>query len=82
MVLGILWVRDDGERTDAVDQRVDRRLGTDRRRILQRTVVVSDVSYATVYLVRHALPASSEQRGLGRAGPGWAGPGWAGLGRA
>ena len=33
----------------------DRRLGTDRRRSRQRTVVVSDVSYATVYLVRHAL---------------------------
>ncbi len=31
------------------------RLGTDRRRSRQRTVVVSDVSYATVYLVRHAL---------------------------
>ena len=33
----------------------DRRLGTDRRRSRQRTVDVSDVSYATVYLVRHAL---------------------------
>ena len=33
----------------------DRRLGTDRRRSRQRTVVVSDVSYATVYLVRNAL---------------------------
>ena len=33
----------------------DRRLGTDRRRSHQRTVVVSEVSYATVYLVRHAL---------------------------
>ena len=33
----------------------DRRLGTDRRRSHQRTVVVSDVKYATVYLVRHAL---------------------------
>ena len=30
-------------------------LGTDRRRSRQRTVVVSDVSYATVYLVRHTL---------------------------
>ena len=40
-----------------------RRLGTDRRRSRQRTVFVSDVSYATVYLVRHAgSPASSEQR--------------------
>ena len=33
----------------------DRRLGTDRRRSRQWTIVVSDVSYATVYLVRHAL---------------------------
>ena len=33
----------------------DRRLGTDRRRSRQRTAVVSDVSYATVCLVRHAL---------------------------
>ncbi|EOD08426.1 hypothetical protein EMIHUDRAFT_217609 [Emiliania huxleyi CCMP1516] len=33
----------------------DRRLGTDRRRSRQRTVFVSDVSYATVYLVRNAL---------------------------
>ena len=33
----------------------DRRLGTDRRRSRQRTVVVSGFSYATVYLVRHAL---------------------------
>ena len=44
--------RDEGEGPIAVK---DRRLGTDRRRSRQRTVVVSDVSYATVYLVRNAL---------------------------
>ena len=43
---------DEGEGPVAVK---DRRLGTDRRRSHQRTVVVSDVKYATVYLVRHAL---------------------------
>ena len=46
------WVRDEREGPITVK---DRRLGTDRRRSRQRTVVVSDVSYATVYLVRHAL---------------------------
>ena len=48
----LFWVRDEREGPIAVK---DRRLGTDRRRSRQRTVVVSDVSYATVYLVRHAL---------------------------
>ena len=48
----LIWVRDEGEGPTTVK---DRRLGTDRRRSRQRTVVVSDVSYATVYLVRHAL---------------------------
>ena len=48
----LFWVRDEGEGPIAVK---DRRLGTDRRRSRQRTVVVSDVSYATVYLVRNAL---------------------------
>jgi len=51
---GLVWrdCRDEREGPIAVK---DRRLGTDRRRSRQRTVVVSDVSYATVYLVRHAL---------------------------
>ena len=48
----LFWVRDEREGPIAVK---DRRLGTDRRRSRQRTVVVSDVSYATVYLVRNAL---------------------------
>ena len=48
----LFWVRDEPEGPITVK---DRRLGTDRRRSRQRTVVVSDVSYATVYLVRHAL---------------------------
>ena len=48
----LFWVRDEREGPIAVK---DRRLGTDRRRSRQRTVFVSDVSYATVYLVRHAL---------------------------
>ena len=48
----LFWVRDEREGPIAVK---DRRLGTDRRRSRQRTVVVGDVSYATVYLVRHAL---------------------------
>ena len=48
----LFWVRDEGEGPITVK---DRRLGTDRRRSRQRTVVVSDVSYATVYLVRHAF---------------------------
>ena len=52
MRIVLIWVRDEGEGPIAVK---DRRLGTDRRRSRQRTVVVSDVSYATVYLVRHAL---------------------------
>ena len=49
---GSFWVRDEREGPIAVK---DRRLGTDRRRSRQRTVFVSDVSYATVYLVRNAL---------------------------
>ena len=52
MRIVLIWVRDEGEGPTTVK---DRRLGTDRRRSRQRTVVVSDVSYATVYLVRHAL---------------------------
>ena len=48
----LFWVRDEREGPIAVK---DRRLGPDRRRSRQRTVVVSDVSYATVYLVRNAL---------------------------
>ena len=48
----LFWVRDEREGPIAVK---DRRLGTDRRRSRQRTVFVSDVSYATVYLVRNAL---------------------------
>ena len=52
MRIVLFWVRDEREGPIAVK---DRRLGTDRRRSRQRTVVVSDVSYATVYLVRHAL---------------------------
>ena len=48
----LFGVRDEGEGPITVK---DRRLGTDRRRSRQRTVVVSDVSYATVYLVRNAL---------------------------
>ena len=48
----LFWVRDEREGPIAVK---DRRLGTDRRRSRQRTAVVSDVSYATVCLVRHAL---------------------------
>ena len=48
----LVGYRDEGEGPITVK---DRRLGTDRRRSRQRTVVVSDVSYATVYLVRHAL---------------------------
>ena len=48
----LFWVRDEGEGPITVK---DRRLGTDRRRSRQRTAVVSDVSYATVCLVRHAL---------------------------
>ena len=49
MLFGLV---DEGEGPVAVK---DRRLGTDRRRSHQRTVVVSDVKYAIVYLVRHAL---------------------------
>ena len=52
MKIVLFWVRDEGEGPITVK---DRRLGTDRRRTRQRTVVVSDASYATVYLVRHAL---------------------------
>ena len=52
MRIVLFWVRDEPEGPITVK---DRRLGTDRRRSRQRTVVVSDVSYATVYLVRHAL---------------------------
>ena len=52
MRIVLFWVRDEGEGPITVK---DRRLGTDRRRSRQRTVVVSDVSYATVCLVRHAL---------------------------
>ena len=52
MRIVLFGVRDEGEGPITVK---DRRLGTDRRRSRQRTVVVSDVSYATVYLVRHAL---------------------------
>ena len=52
MRIVLFWVRDEGEGPITVK---DRRLGTDRRRSRQRTVVVSDVSYATVYLVRNAL---------------------------
>ena len=48
----LFWVRDEGEGPITVKCR---RLGTDRRRSRQRTAVVSDVSYATVCLVRHAL---------------------------
>ena len=52
MRIVLFWVRDEGEGPITVK---DRRLGTDRRRSRQRTVFVSDVSYATVYLVRNAL---------------------------
>ena len=53
MRIVLFWVRDEeGEGPITVK---DRRLGTDRRRSRQRTAVVSDVSYTTVYLVRHAL---------------------------
>ena len=52
MRIVLFWVRDEGEGPITVK---DRRLGTDRRRSRQRTAVVSDVSYATVCLVRHAL---------------------------
>ena len=55
----LFWVRDEREGPIAVK---DRRLGTDRRRSRQRTVVVSDVSYATVYLVRNALAGIERAR--------------------